>query len=242
MPIFPTVCNPKHFSATIQPMQHPILQAEKRETLGKQVKQLRKSGKLPGNIFGKHVASQSVQVAYTDFLPLYKEVGETGIIDLTVNGKAVPVLIKTPQFHVLTHQPLHVDFFQVNLKEKIKTHVPIKLIGEPLPVSEKQGLLLQMLNEIEIEALPEELPEAIEADTSTLAAVGEMLEVADIKAPSGVTILTDPSQAIAQIAELVVEEKEPVLTVEEAPVEGETATEGETPAEPTESPTNPVQN
>ncbi len=208
-------------------MQHPKLHAEKRKTLGKKVRQLRNDGKLPANVYGKHIDSKAVQVNYSDFLPLYKELGETGIIDLTVDGETVPVLIKNPQTNYKSATPFHVDFYQVNLKEKIKASVPVKLIGESVAVTDKLGLLLQTLNEIDIEALPEALPEAIEADTSTLAEVGDILEVADLKAPEGVTLLTDPKQIVAQVSELVVEEKEPepVVTV----VEGEVPAEGETP-------------
>lgn len=216
-------------------MQHQKLTAEKRELLGKKVKQLRQTGKLPANVYGKNIPSQSIQVEYAAFSPIYKEAGETGIIDLTVDGQTVPVLIKNPQFNFRKAEPLHVDFYQVNLKEKITTFVPVKLVGEPLPVAEKQGLLLQSLNEIEIEALPEQLPDSIEADTSVLEEVGAMLKVSDLKAPEGVTILTDPEQNVAQITELVVEEKEPepVATAAEDE-EGAPAAEGETTEAPAE--------
>jgi large subunit ribosomal protein L25 len=213
-------------------MQHPKLTAEIREKLGKKVNQLRAEGKMPANVYGKHIDSRAVQVSYADFLPMYKELGETGIIDLVVGGQAVPVLIKNPQVNYKSSTPFHVDFFQVNLKEKIKTFVPVKLVGEPLAVTEKLGLLMQVLNEIEIEALPEALPEAIEADTTTLAEVGEMLEVSDLTAPEGVTIVTEGDQVVAQISDLVQVEKEPEPVAAE-PVEGEegAVAEGETPAE-----------
>lgn len=211
-------------------MQHPKLQAEIREKLGKKVKQLRHDGKMPANVYGKHIDSRAIQVSYADFLPMYKELGETGIIDLVIDGSAVPVLIKNPQVNYKSNTPFHVDFFQVNLKEKIKTSVPVKLVGEPQAVTDKLGLLMQVLNEIEIEALPEALPEAIEADTTTLAEVGEMLEVSDLTAPEGVTILAEPDQVVAQISELVQVEKEPEPVAAE-PIEGEAGVEGETPAE-----------
>lgn len=214
-------------------MQHPKLTAETRATLGKKVKQLRKDGKMPANVYGKHIESRAIQVTYTDFLAMYKELGETGIIDLIIDGKAVPVLIKNPQVNYKSHTPYHVDFYQVNLKEKIKTFVPVKLVGEPKAVADKLGLLMQVLQEIEIEALPESLPEAIEADTTSLEEVGDMLEVTDLTAPEGVTILTTADQVVAQISELVQEEKEPepvVVAAEgetEAPAEGTTTAEGE---------------
>src|ERR1700749_2574557 len=131
-------------------MQHPKLTAEKRETLGKKVKQLRHDGKMPANVYGKHIDNRAIQVNYAYFLPMYKELGETGIIDLVVDEQAVPVLIKNPQINYRSSTPFHVDFFQVNLKEKIKTSVPVRLTGEPQAVTDKLGLLMQVLNEIEI--------------------------------------------------------------------------------------------
>ncbi len=212
-------------------MQHTKLVANKREINGKKVKQLRREGKMPANVYGKGITSLAVEVNYADFVPVYTEVGETGIIDLEVNGKTLPVLIKNPQMHFNSAHPIHVDFYQVNLKEKIKTFVPVKVVGEPAPVTDHQGLLMQLLNELEIEALPESIPDFIEADASSLEEIGDILEVGDIKVPEGVTILTPSEENVAQVSELVKEEKEPEPVVTAAEGEVATPTEGEAPAE-----------
>lgn len=203
-------------------MKHPKLTAELRNVLGKKVKKLRRQGILPANVYGKDLNSTAVQVKLAEFQPIYKEVGETGLIDLQVDGQTRPVLVKNINIDFRTHTPLHADFFQVNLKEKVKTMVPLVLIGEPKAVSEKVGILLQQLNEVEVEALPEALPENIEVPVETLSAVDEQVTVADLKKPDNVTILTDESQTVARIGELVVEEAEP---------EPEAVAEGETPEE-----------
>ncbi|MFH1186657.1 MAG: 50S ribosomal protein L25 [Candidatus Levyibacteriota bacterium] len=202
-------------------MKHPQLSVEKRKILGKKVKNLRREGILPANIYGKDIKSASVQVSFNDFDKIYKQVGATGIVDVEFDGKTIPSLIHSVQtnYH---RTPLHADFFKVNLKEKIKTMVPLSFIGEPIAVSEKLGLLMEILHEIEVEALPEELPENIEVNVENLAAVNDQITVADLKSPSGVTILTDPGQVVAKIAELIVEEPEP-----EEPAEGEEGAEGE---------------
>jgi len=210
-------------------MKHPQLVSEPRKVLGKKVKKLRREGLLPANVYGKGLKSTAIQVKLSDFQTIFKEVGETGLIDLQVDGQKRPVLVKNMHQTFPHHIPLHVDFYQVNLKEKVKTMVPIVLTGEAKAVTDKVGLLLQTLSEVEIEALPEELPENVEISVENLAAIDDQLTVQDLKAADGVTILTEPEQVIAKIGELVVEEPEP-----EAPAEGEegaAAAEGEEGAE-----------
>jgi len=217
-------------------MKHPVLVAEERTTLGKKVKKLRREGLLPTNVYGKDLPSRALQVKTEDFRAVYKEVGETGLIDLTVDGKSKPVLIKNLQMNYQTHTPLHVDFYQVNLKEKIKSMIPLTLLGEPQAVVDKAGILLQTLSEVEVEALPEALPEKLEVSVEALAAVGDQVTVENLTVPEGVVVLTDPTQTVAKIAELIAEEPEPEVEATEEGAEGEESTteEGETKEETTE--------
>lgn len=187
-------------------MKRPKLTVEKRSISGKKVKKLRKEGILPANIYGKDIKSLSVQLPQKEFEKIFKEVGETGLVDVHLNGELKPSLIHNVQMDYLHNLPLHADFFQVNLKEKVKTMVPIKTLGEPKAVSDKLGLLLQPLSEVEVEALPTDLPEYIEVNVESLATVNDQMAVSDIKAPSGVTILTDPSQVVVKIGELISKE------------------------------------
>src|SRR5258705_4855408 len=133
-------------------MKHPQLASEPRTVLGKKVKKLRREGLLPANVYGKGLESTAIQVKLADFQAVFKEAGETGLVDLKVGADAKPVLIKNLQMSFPHHIPLHVDFYQVNLKEKVKTMVPVVLTGEPIAVTDKLGLLLQTLSEVEIEA------------------------------------------------------------------------------------------
>jgi len=212
-------------------VKHPKLTVEKRTVLGKKVKTLRRDGLLPANVYGKGLSSVAVQLPMNKFDTVHKEVGETGIIDLEFDGKNHPVLVKNLQLAYPARTPLHVDFYQVNMKEKVKTMVPLSLAGEPVAVTEKVGTLLQTLNEVEVEALPDNLPEHIEIEISHLAAVDDHITVGDLKAPEGVEILTDPSQTVVKIAELVAPEPEPEPEAETTEgAEGEAA-EGEAGAE-----------
>jgi len=213
-------------------MKKHTLTVTKREITGKKVRKLRKQGILPANIYGKDVASVSVQVPQKDFEIVYKETGATGLIELHLENEKRPVLINNVQLDYMTQEPIHADFYQVNLKEKIKSMIPVVLVGEANAVVEKVGLLLQTLNEIEVEALPADLPEKFEVDVTSLAAINDQLTAESLKAPQGVTILTDAGQVIAKISELVApEEPTPAAETPEGEVpaegaEGETTEEG----------------
>lgn len=212
-------------------MKHPVLNATFRTILGKKVKKLRREGILPANVYGKGLTSTAIQLSLKDFKGVFAEVGETGLIDLMLNGVKHPVLVKNLQLNYQTHDPLHVDFYEVNLKEKVKAMVPLEFIGEPKAVAENVGTLIQPASEVEVEALPESLPEKIEVNVENLAEIDDQIMVSDLKVPEGVTILTDPGQVVAKIAEIVVEE---APTPTEEAVEGEegvAAEGGQTPAE-----------
>jgi len=206
-------------------MKYPVLAAEPRTVLGKKVKQLRRNGLLPANVYGKGLSSKALQVKLADFQSIFKQVGETGLVDLQAEGKSHPVLIKNLQMNYFTNTPLHADFYQVNLKEKVKSMVPLELIGEAKAVSEKIGVLLQTLSEVEIEALPDRIPEKIEVNIEALAEIGDGITIGDLKADEGVTILTDSGVTVVRIAEPAKEE--PVAPpAEEAPAEGEAGAGG----------------
>jgi len=201
-------------------MKHAQLKAEDRTVLGKKVKKLRHEGYLPGNVYGKGLNSHAIQVKLMDFENVYKEAGETGLIDLTYDGKTKPVLVKNLQMNYATRTLLHVDFYQVNLKEKVKATVPVVLVGEAQAVTNKIGLVLQNISDVEVEALPDKLPENIEISVEHLSQIGDQITIADMKAPDDVTILTDPAQTVVKIVEPTAEEPEP-----EAPAEAEEGAE-----------------
>ena len=137
------------------------LTGQKRSVTGRKVKQLRKQGILPANIYGKKITSKSVQVPVKAFKDVFSKAGETSLVDLEVDGKSVPVLIHNIQYDPITSFPLHADFFQVDLKEKVTAKVPIVFVGESPAVKDKVGVLLTLITEVEVEALPADLPDKI---------------------------------------------------------------------------------
>ncbi len=222
-------------------MKRLQLAVQKRDMLGKKVKKLRKEGLLPANIYGKGITSFAVQVAHKDFDQVFKETGETGLLDVHVNGEVRPVLIHNVQYDPITRLALHADFYQVNLKEKVKTMVPVVIVGEPKAVVDKLGLLLQPLSEVEVEALPADLPEKIEVTVEHLAAVGDQITVADLQKPSGVEILTDPGQVVVKIDELVSKEAQEQAAAEAAAAEAAKVASDATKAESAETAEQPAE-
>jgi len=195
------------------------LKVEKRKVLGKKAKKLRKEGILPANIYGKDVKSLAVQVSLKDFLPVYKKVGETGIVEVMVEGEKTSrhALIHNVQKDPVTDQPLHADFHQVSLTEKITASIPIELVGESPAVAQKLGVLIQPLSEVEVEALPTELPEQFTVDISGLKEVDQAITVGDLKAPAGVKILTSEKEILVKINPPTKEEEVTPPPAEEAP-------------------------
>jgi large subunit ribosomal protein L25 len=197
------------------------------------VKKLRRDGILPCNIYGKGIESTAVQVPLKAFDEVFKEAGETGLVDVSLGEKTIPTLIHNMQKD-FRGNVLHADFFQVNLKEKVKTMVPLEIVGEPKAVTDKVGLLMNILSEVEIEALPADLPENIEVNVEHLANVDDQITVADLKVPAEVIILTEPEQVISKIGELITKEAAAEAAAAEAAAEAAkaegAATEG-TPAE-----------
>lgn len=208
-------------------MNKKELKAEVRKVLGRKVKNLRKEGVLPGNVFGKKVKSEAIQVSLKDFEKVYKEVGETGLVMLQVGKSEKPVLIHNLQLNPVTDLPVHVDFLQVDLKEKVEAEVPVELLGESPAEKQGVGTVVQYINEIKVEALPTDLPEKFEIDVSKLSEVDQAIYTKDLKVDkSKVEVKEDPEGIIAKVEPPQKEEE--VVTPpaeEEAGAEGEGASE-----------------
>lgn len=193
------------------------LKADVRKVLGRKVKNLRKDGIIPAHVFGHNIKTVHIQVDEKGFAKIWSEAGETSVIDLTVDGTKHPVLIRGVQSHPVTAKILHIDFYQVSLKEKVKVAVPLEIVGGAAAVEKKLGVLLTPLSEIEIEALPQNLPEKIEVDISKLENVGDAIHVKDLKIDrEKIDVLQDPELIVANIGELVTKEAEEVLAAEVA--------------------------
>src|SRR3990167_3263670 len=211
------------------PSKRPTLNALPRTMTGRKVKKLRREGQIPANVFGKKIKSNSISITLADFQKVSKEVGETGLVDLLIKGEktARPCLIVNTHIHPVTSAPLHADFHQVDLTQKVTANIPVELVGESPAVKEKGALLITLLNEIEVEALPTDLPEKFTVDVTGLKEFDDAVLVKDLKVDSKVTINTQAEEAIVKAQE----PKEEEVPVEApAPAEGEVPAAGETPA------------
>lgn len=206
-------------------MNRTILNATKRELTGRKVGRLRREGIIPANVYGHEVNSLSVQVTLKEFQKVFAESGETGLIDLMVNGEKRPVLVHDIQYHPVKDVPIHIDFHQVNLKEETTANVPVELTGES--PAEKQGIgtVVQIVSEIEVSALPDQLPSEFVIDISSLAEIDQQITLADLTYDKEhVKIdVEDPEQmVIVKVDELTKEEEQPITVG----AESETTEEG----------------
>jgi len=195
-------------------MEKIALKADSRKIVGRKVKTLRREGLIPASIYGKDFQSQAVVLNLKEFQSVFTKAGETGLVDLQLEGKGLPVLIHTLQYHPVTGLPLHVDLYKVNLKQKVTAKVPLVQIGESPAVKDRIGALLTLLTEIEVEALPADLPDKIEVDIAKLAAIDKAIKVGDLKIPTGIKILVDVNLDIVKIGSLVSKEAEKMVKEE----------------------------
>lgn len=200
--------------------------------VGRKVSRLRREGLLPANVFGKKVKSQAIAVAMKDFKEVFAKAGETGLINLVIEDKGKAderaVLVSNLQLDPVSDLVLHVDFHQVDLKEKVTAEIPVEVVGES--PAEKQGLgtVVQYVHEVEIEALPTDLPENFVIDATALAEVDQAVFVKDLKFDKEkIEIKTDLESIIVKVEP---PQKEEVIEtpVAETPAEGEVPAEGET--------------
>ena len=200
-------------------MDRLSLYAQERTVIGKKVKRLRKDGLLPGHVFGKGVDGELVAVKAQEFLKTFHTAGETGLIDLKIGKARVrPVLVRDVQHDPITGQPIHIDFYQVNLTEKVKVAVPLVQIGDqPEVVHLGEAIVLQTLNEVEVEALPTDLVEKIEVDISPLQQIDDAITVGQLNYDrTKLTLHADAEEIVVKLAPAVSAEMEKLLEEEAA--------------------------
>ncbi|MBN2462513.1 MAG: 50S ribosomal protein L25 [Dehalococcoidia bacterium] len=222
-------------------MKQLELEVSKRDVTGKKVRFLRRQGIVPANIYGHGIDSTPINVDARSLKSLMVHAGMTDLISLKVDDSKSPVkvLIREVQKNPLTDEPLHVDFYQVRMTEKIKADVPVVFIGEaPVLRNIKNSSMLHLIDSLHIEALPDDLPHSFEVDVSNIEELDQAIYVKDIPLGHGVTLLSDPEQMVVKVAEARKEEviEVPVEAVAEEEVEaaGEAEEGAEAKVEPGE--------
>lgn len=177
------------------------LKAQKRNIFGKKIKKMRRQGIIPGVIYGADFESLSIQFDLKEFQVLFREAGETSVIEVEIEEEEnYPVLIKQVQLHALSDLPLHVDFHKIDLTKKVNAQVPVQFVGESEAV--KNGaILLELLKEIEVEALPNDIPSVISVDISSLKNIGDSISVALLEIPSNVELKVEKEELVCKVEE-----------------------------------------
>ena len=208
------------------------LTANNREITGKAARRLRHEGRLPAVVYGQRTPASNIDLDAHEFDRVFSRAGKTQLIDLVVgDGRANKVLVKEVQISPRRNTPVHVDFHQVSLLEKLQVEVPVVVSGEAQPVKNGEADVLQILHTLRVECLPTEIPEAIEIDVSGLDHVDAGIRVSDLTLPDGVTAVVDPEELVVKLAARRVsaaeeEEGEAGEAAEAAPEGTESAGEG----------------
>ena len=157
--------------------------AQTRERLGKKAAQLRKERKIPAVIFGKGIDSAVIEVDEVAFGKVFAEAGETSVVDVVVGKEKTPALIKEMQFDPVRGNPIHIGFYKVDLTKKVTANVPVEVVGEEENGMVKSGeaIIIAVLSEIEVEALPNDLPHAFEVNIAELSEIGTGITVGELK-------------------------------------------------------------
>jgi large subunit ribosomal protein L25 len=180
-------------------MSHSELNVEKRIITGNQVRKLRRDSIIPSVIYSNAVTPINIQIKIGEFIKVYKEAGKTHVIDLTVDGKVIPTIVQDLDINPITQQVRHVDFLAVNLNIKVTTAVPVELVGDSRGVKENALVLTQNVKELEVTALPDNIPEVIEVNVTDLFEIGDNISISDLPKSTNYEISEDTDLVLATL-------------------------------------------
>ena len=208
------------------------LQAEPRTVIGKQVRQLRRQGLVPANLYGNGLESRALQIAERTVTHRLLRASRSTLFQLALDGgRPQTVLVKELQRDPVSGHVLHVDFYAVRESEKLRTAVPLHFVGEARAVRAFAGTLVTNMASVDVESLPADLPQVIEVDLSGLATLEDAVHVSDLHVPAGVEVLTPADELVARVLPPRVEEEVVEEAAEEAAAEQPAEGAAEEPAE-----------
>jgi large subunit ribosomal protein L25 len=206
------------------------LSAELRSETGRANKQVRKQGLIPAILYGQKVKNVALSIKEPDFEKLYQQAGESTLIKLKIGdeqdkAKQRIVLIHEVAKDPVSGKPIHIDFYQVKMDKVISVEVPLVFIGQSAAVEKEEGVLIKNIQQVEVEALPQDLPHEITVDISLLKTFEDNIYVKDLQIPDKVKLTASPDEVVASVipprtkAELEELEEAPAEKVEEVEVE-----------------------
>jgi len=200
-------------------MDEVVLKASRRTVLGKQVKAIRREGKLPAVIYGHYIDPISIVMDLRDTSRSLTGLAPSTLVTVEVEGTPHKALVKEKQRNKITGTLLHVDFLAVSMTEKLRSQVYMEIVGLAPAIKDFDGVLVTGSDEVEVECLPQDLPERIVVDVSGLLKIGDGIYVRDLAIPEGVKILADPDTMVALITAQAAVEEEVAPVVEEVVTE-----------------------
>lgn len=203
------------------------LKAKIRKDLGKKVKKLRKKGIIPAVLYGPKIENIPLEVDLKEFEKVYKAAGESSLIKLQIEKKDFLVLIHAVEINAISQKPIHIDFYQPRLDEEITVTVPLVFEGEAPAVKDLGGTLVRNIHEVEVKALPQDLPHEIEVNIEKLKSFEDSILIKDLIVPKEVKILREPDEIVALVTPPEKVEEELAKPVEEKVEEVEKVEEEE---------------
>ncbi|MBM4288210.1 MAG: 50S ribosomal protein L25 [Deltaproteobacteria bacterium] len=177
-------------------MEKVVLKASRRDLTGKKVGALRRQGKIPAVIYGHRIDSTPIMLNAVEVLPKLSSLTSSSTVTINLDGKEYLALVREKKRDILTKKVVHLDFQVLSRTAKMRAKVGIELTGTAPAVKDAQAIILTNLTELEVESIPENLPERFMVDLSGLAEIGDSIRVQDITPPEGVEILADPEEVI----------------------------------------------
>ena len=181
---------------------------------------IRTNGTIPAVVYGARVENTSISVPSVDFIKAFKVAGESSTIALDLEGKKIDVLIHEVQVDPIKGFPIHVDFLAIDMNKPVEVKIPLEFSGVAPAEKNGLGVLVKVLHEVEIKALPKDLPHTIIVDLSSLETLENQIHVKDLSLPNGVEMKTDGGEVVALVS-VVKEVKEEVAPVDLSAIEVE---------------------
>jgi large subunit ribosomal protein L25 len=195
-------------------MEEVILQVSIRNVVGKQVKTLRREGILPAIVYGRGISSIPISLNALKANQILSAITSSNLVVIDIDGEKHTTLVREKQRDPVTGEVLHIDFYEVSMTEKLRTNVVLEFQGESPAVKELMGVLVNVIESLEIECLPKNLPNRIVADLSSLEEIGDSLYVRDIILPPNIELISDSDGLVVVISPPAAEEIEEVEEVE----------------------------
>ena len=196
------------------------IKAEKREMTGKKVKHLRKEGKLPGILYGKKIDPMNIVMDLKEVTKQLRSVSSSTIVDIVLDGKKYPAILRGKQRHPLKDIVMHVDFQAVSMDAKLRVNVPIVLVGESPAVASFRAILTTGVESLDIEVSAADMPESFEVDITKLEDIGDAVTVADLDIADDITVYTNEDDMIVVLTGMSMASAEPTAEGEGAEEEG----------------------